>query len=523
MRTKLAVILAPALALGVLAVNAEAQQHRATRLGNPATRFAKPLKKGDDLRVLLRAEKMKADVAAVLQEVGWAGDLADLDRAAATAEISEVQIPTGTRLDFMAARKNGKAYAMRDVLWAGAKPIDALAFEFSSKCTRYRLVTPKACSNFWVENLGKDTTDPACVEKKPHTAMLKGAAVGLGALAAGASKGPQAIVGGPREVCVGQPVEYTLTVENPPKDDVAFFVNGKEMIKGKLEASRTYTWTFPGAANPGTYEVKAVNADKEVATTVTVRPCEPVCGITVTPNPAKAGKPITVDVSGSKVAQGAAGGIKSVRVEILQKGEVVQTVDMPAPNFTRSDIVVKKSGPTTFRAVVTDEYGRTSTNLCQGDVQVQGGPPVYIGAYFGKERLVHDEPGDHDDDFTGTVCSEHFGFGVGYQPMIGENVQFDGQVGFKFDFDDYAHSSLFIDGAVNYVAGRGFFGGGLSWWDIGKDSGGLGLLVQGGFDVDPDGKWQIVGQARAPFSEFGDLENNYQIWGGIRFRPFNWK
>jgi hypothetical protein len=32
-------------------------------------------------------------------------------------------------------------------------------------------------------------------------------------------------------------------------------------------------------------------------------------------------------------------------------------------------------------------------------------------------------------------------------------------------------------------------------------------------------KWQLAGQARAPFSEFDDLENNYQLWGGFRFRP----
>ena len=57
MRMKFVAIIAPALALGVLAVSAEAQQHKATRLGNPATRFAKPLKKPDDLRVLLRATR----------------------------------------------------------------------------------------------------------------------------------------------------------------------------------------------------------------------------------------------------------------------------------------------------------------------------------------------------------------------------------------------------------------------------------------------------------------------------------
>ena len=73
------------------------------------------------------------------------------------------------------------------------------------------------------------------------------------------------------------------------------------------------------------------------------------------------------------------------------------------------------------------------------------------------------------------------------------------------------------------MGSRGFFGGGLSYWDIGKDSGGIGPLVQGGFDLDKNGKWQLVGQARAPFCEFGDLSNNYQMWGGIRFRPNSWK
>ena len=98
MSRKFTASFAAALTLGAFSITAQAQQHRATRLGNPATRFAKPLKKADDLRVLLRSEKMKADVAAVLAEVGWAGDAADLDRGAATAEISAVDIAPGTRL-----------------------------------------------------------------------------------------------------------------------------------------------------------------------------------------------------------------------------------------------------------------------------------------------------------------------------------------------------------------------------------------------------------------------------------------
>jgi hypothetical protein len=506
MKLRFAVMIAPALALGFLAVSAEAQQHKATRLGNPATRFAQRLpKKPDDVRVLLRGDKTKADVAAVLNEVGWKGNLEDFDRAAASAEITAVQIAPGTRIPFMASRKNRKAHALVDVVWAGKKPIDAFAFEMSSNCERYRVVTPKACGNFWVEDLGHDNVDPKCNVPPPPPP-------------------PVVSVSGASEVCVSQPVEYSITVNNPPADNkVALLVNGKELVSDKL-TNGAFRFTFTGAPTPGTYEVKAVSGGVTGTTSVQVKPCLPTCGITASPLPAKAGKPFTVDVSGSRVAAGVKGGVKTAKVEVVDpKGVVVGTYDIAAPNFVNNAVVIKKGGIHTVRAVVVDEAGQTSTNACEAQVDVKGGLPIYLGAYFGKERLVHDEAADHDDDFTGAVCAEHLGLGIGFQPMLGDHAQFDAQLGVKFNFEDYAHTSLFADAAVNYVGGRGFFGGGLSWWDMGKDSGGIGPLVQGGFDLDKDGKWQLVGQARAPFSEFDDLSNNYQFWGGIRFRPNSWK
>jgi hypothetical protein len=496
-----------------MAIIAEAQQHRATRLGNPATRFAKPLKKPDELRVLLRSEKMKADVAAVLADIGWPGDAADLDRAAGSAEVQEMPIAPNTRLPFMAARKKGKAYAMRDVLWAGKKPIDAYGFEFSSKCERYKLITPKACSNFWIEDLGKDTSE-ACAPKPqlPPVVSLSGAST----------------------ACVTQPVEFTVNVQNPPADGkVVLSVNGKELTTGTLSNGQFRT-SFPGAQSPGSYEVKAVSGGQSATATVEVKPCVPTCGLTVTPNPAKAGKPITVDVSGSRVAPGVAGGIKSVKVEVVQKGAVVQTVDMPGPNFVRNDIVVKKGGATTVRAVVTDEAGQTSTNTCQADIDVKGGFPIFAAGYFGKERLTHDDAGEVADALgTAAVaagatefsrCSPLAGLAIGIQPMISDKAQFEAALGVKFAFDDDSHTAVFGDAAVNRVLSKGFFGGGISWWDIGKDTSSVGLLLQGGFDLDKDGKWQLVGQTRVPFfNQFDNIDNNYQLWGGIRFRPNSWK
>jgi hypothetical protein len=310
---------------------------------------------------------------------------------------------------------------------------------------------------------------------------------------------------------------------------VALSVNGKEVVTGNLSAG-TYKWTFPGARAAGTYEITASAGDYTAATKVEVTSCVPTCGLTATPIPVKAGKPFTLDVSGSQVASGVKGGISSVRVEVVREGEVVDTVNMTAPNFVNNSFVIAKGGPHTVRAVVTDEAGQTSSNVCQADLDVQGGLPFFVGGYFGKERLRHDHIlGDEvvppsNVAIARTLCAEHIGLAVGFQPKIGENAEAEVALGYKINFEDGAHSSLYADGAINWVPGRGFIGGGLTFWDIFQDDTRFfGLLVQGGFDLTPDGKWQIVGQARAPFDEFGDIDNNYQLWGGVRFRPNSWK
>lgn len=135
---------------------APAQQHRATLLGNPATRFALPLQKPDDLRLMLCSNAIRADVDFIARESGFRGDLVDLRRAASNAVIVEIKIPIGSRLPAMSSRKGGKPVLLQDVLWAGKAPIDAYEFFFSSQGRRYRVVSPKACANFWIEDFGKE-------------------------------------------------------------------------------------------------------------------------------------------------------------------------------------------------------------------------------------------------------------------------------------------------------------------------------------------------------------------------------
>ena len=156
----------------LLSPRVEAQQHRATQLGHPTTRFAPPLVTPEDLRARFRDEKLKPDIAEILRQWGWKGKLEDLHRAAQSAEITEVKLPVGTRMPFMSSREHGKPITLVDVLWAGQEPISAYAFRFSSNGRRYRCVTPKPCSNFFLEDLGPEKPKLQLVKTVPAEASL---------------------------------------------------------------------------------------------------------------------------------------------------------------------------------------------------------------------------------------------------------------------------------------------------------------------------------------------------------------
>ena len=133
---------------------ASAYQHRATRLGNPATRFAPTLYTAEDLRDRFRDPKLQPDFGEVLRQWGWPGDLKDLFHAALNEPIRPHQIPVGNVMPFMSSRKNGRPICLKEVLWAGKEPIQAFAFDFVSKGRKYVCITPRPCSNFFVVDKG---------------------------------------------------------------------------------------------------------------------------------------------------------------------------------------------------------------------------------------------------------------------------------------------------------------------------------------------------------------------------------
>ena len=117
-------------------LSADAARHRATRLGNPATRFAPPLNSAEDLRDRFRDPQLRPDFGEILRQWGWRGDLDDLFHAALNEEIEPVEIPVGHVMPFMSSRKHGKPVCLKEVLWAGKAPIQAFAFNFAASQPR---------------------------------------------------------------------------------------------------------------------------------------------------------------------------------------------------------------------------------------------------------------------------------------------------------------------------------------------------------------------------------------------------
>lgn len=304
--------LAPLLiVLGLLAgvVPALAEYHRATRLGNPATRFAPPLQTPEDLRARFADPRLRPDFAEVLRQWGWTGNLDDLFAAAATAEIREAPIAVGDVLPFMATRRNGRPVCLRNVEWAGSAPAPAYAFDFTSNGRRYRCLTPKACSNFLLIDLG-----PA-----PRAGLSLACAV-------------------PETVPAGRPVTVCLTVVNTgnlPEAGITLEMpvpagaTPTRITDGGLLQAGRVTWQLP-ALGP--------NRGKEVC--VTFRAIQPA------------------DLVIEAVARGASGATAATACAARVRGIpaiLLEVVDDPDP--------IQVGESTTYTIRVTNQGSAPGTNI----------------------------------------------------------------------------------------------------------------------------------------------------------------
>jgi hypothetical protein len=490
--------------LVVLAFTLPASAVTIKRLGNPGTAFYKPpLKTVADVKKMAQARR--TEIAAIMQQRGWSGNVDDLVNAVNTANVTETTIDPGATLPFMAYHKRGKPAYFENVTWGGKTSFPAFVVEFTSNGTSYRAYFPKACGNFWVETVS-------------------------GAAPAPRVEGPNVRIDSAGDVCTNQTPTVRVNVSNSTAgSNVRLSVDGQN-VATFAATNGTTEKQLSAFSEPGSHSITATldGAASPAAATLTVRACAPVCVIAPLPATTKKGTVVSVDASGSHVAPGASGNIKSAQVDITKDGEKVDSFQLTAPNLKKDDVKLSKSGIYTIRTTVTDEAGQTSTNACEATIDVpQAKNPFFVGAYAGKERLVREfdvSPAPIDPTLPTTFltgrCAALIGIEGGWAPQIADRTELELAFGGKINLEDGDNSSIFGDVAINqYLSEKFFIGGGVSFWDLTlDDTRSVALLIETGANLDDNGRYQLVVEGRIPFDQFDDVSNNYQIWGGIRFR-----
>ncbi|HET6268240.1 MAG TPA: hypothetical protein VFG11_11020 [Acidobacteriota bacterium] len=476
------------------------------KLGNPGTAFWKPpLKTVADVKKMVQARR--TDIAAILQQRGWSGNVDDLVNAVNTANVTETTIDPGATLPFMGYRKHGKPAYFENVTWGGRTSFPVFVVEFTSNGTTYRAYFPKPCGNFWLETVS------AAAPTRPVEAV------------------PSVRVDTAGEVCTSQVPTVRVNVSNASAgSNVRLSVDGQN-VATFAATNGTTEKQLSAFSEPGSHSITATldGATSPGAATLVVKACVPVCTITPLPATIKKGSVVSVDASGSHVASGVSGNVKSAQVDVLRDGVKVDSFTLTAPNLKKDDVKLDKPGVYTIRTTVTDDAGQTSTNTCEASIDVpKPKNPFFVGAYVGKERLVRtsDVTVTNPDGTTSTTavaagrCAALIGVEGGWNPEIAPKTELELAIGGKINLRDGSNSSLFGDVAIErYLSEKFFVGGGVSFWDLTiSDTRTVALLAETGTNLDDAGRYQLVFEGRIPFDQFDDVKNNYQFWGGIRFR-----
>jgi hypothetical protein len=166
-------------------------------------------------------------------------------------------------------------------------------------------------------------------------------------------------------------------------------------------------------------------------------------------------------------------------------------------------------------------------------------PPVeeragsfFIDGAFGKERRERPYSEKYDDPSALGLspsalfgqCTPLLGLKVGYAHPLQNNWEVAGSAGLAFpltgDDDKVKKTQLLIEGEVNkYLENGTFLGTGLSLWDITRgETFTPGWLLHFGIPLNKGSKTPIyfLGEGRLFFDNIDSVDNNYQVWGGLR-------
>lgn len=146
----------------------------------------------------------------------------------------------------------------------------------------------------------------------------------------------------------------------------------------------------------------------------------------------------------------------------------------------------------------------------------------FVAGFVGKERMDREEfaaEGAHHSNVGGR-CAPLVGAEIGFIPQINDYLEAELALGVKLNCRDTDNSDIYADALLAAILPRSFVGAGLSVWDmLSSETHTVAMLAEIGVDITQNRQWQLVGEGRLPIDELDDIGNNYQFWGGLRFRP----
>jgi hypothetical protein len=506
-------------------------QTKITRLGSPSTRFTAPIRDTAALQKTFATRRNQTAISQVLDKAGLTSLTPRVLAALTEGKVTETSVAPGTTIQWMALRRGGRPDVVTNAVWAGRQAFDGYAFTIEDGVKIYNFVVPKACGNLALVSVSEKPL-PECVqistnrecERKQVTFTASGTAITdkqatkVTVLRNGTPVGDMLPEGGFRITLPVQPGRYTFTVTDP--------------------YGRQY----------GTCErdVNVEECRETPAPQPTPPPAPTSCGALLTAEKVRGGYNFRID--GSQSASGASPAARATLQLIGPDGQpasftyngATQTEVEFTPPFQGTFFVANaKPGTYTVRARATASDPKAEARTCESTIVVPeetDNIDWFVDGAFGKLRRQYDLQAAAPSTATITpgFCDPMLGIKGGpvfwfaeqrasFAPAAGVAFMFGDLGDYDYGDNEYNNVAVMLEAVVNYhFQPRGaYVGSGLGWWDVFDGDHNTGAwIVNFGVPVkttDRGDSLFFIGEGRLFFDAPDGVDNNYQLWGGLRY------
>lgn len=398
------------------------------------------------------------------------------------ASFEEKVLPVGDKMMWMLYRAQGKIKVVKDLEWAGKKPLPVFSFTVKKNYKHYEFVMPKPCGNIALRRVEEVIPDAVCdIEVSPEVANIND----------------------PISVDMGGS-------QHAESMEVEVFNQEGDQVGAKTLSPDSPVWQTK-FEEPGEYifKGKAINPEGKPST----NPCEaetyinypPISRLTCSPCEEYIGKPITLDASGSRDQDGE---VVKVNFEVID--ETNATIDryMDTDKPFEWNRIFEREGTFTVMAVATDDLGAVSE-------------PAKVEVTSKHKRLfiLADGGPFFSRGSFGTYLGARLGLAYQIAPQTVDLV-FSG--GGAFTLSPEPWKSILIGNAlINVHAGSAYFGAGAGFTTEVREERGsdFDLVANLGFDVFDHytSVGSIFFEARGPIGEDRSFSDHYKFMFGFRY------